>query len=139
MLTSLNKIWNKGLTKDLSLLLYKIFNDTLFLLIIAFILLLMAEALLPGFSLSYLSFTKLVLLIFANLGVLIYLGKKNNIQFSEFDIKKNKLWLAFFLIFFLFLLIRALYKFSILEIIIIIITSLAILYFLFKINFEKSK
>jgi hypothetical protein len=127
-----NKIMNKIFSKEFSLMLYKIFNDTLFLLTAAFVLLLTAEALLPGFSSSYLSFTKMVLLMFANLGAVIYLGKRNNIQLGEFDFKKNKLWLALFLIFFIFLLIRALYKFSWGEIIIIIIISLFILYYLYK-------
>ena len=125
---------NKILNKDLSALLYKIFNDTLFLLLIAYALLLLAEGLIPGFSASFLSFTKMTLLIFANLGLVIYLGKINNVSFPSLEIKKNKLWFAFFLIFFTFLLIRALYKFSVWEIVIIIITSLAILYYLYKIR-----
>lgn len=126
--------FNKILTKDLSLLLYKIFNDTLFLLLIAYALLLIADSLIPGFISNLFSFTRMTLLVFANLGLVIYLGKRNGVSFSAPESKKNKLWLIFFLIFFLFLLIRALYKFSVWEIVIIVISSLAILYYLYKIR-----
>lgn len=128
---------NKILNKDLSILLYKIFNDTLFLLIVAYLLLLLAEGLLPGFSSSFLSFTKLTLLVFANLGLVIYLGKMNNVSFPAFDIKKNKLWVVLYLIFFIFLLIRALYKFSAWEIVTIVIISLLTLYYLYKTTFDS--
>ena len=132
-----NKILDKILSRDLSLLLYKIFNDTLFLLLIAFGFFLLAEGLIPGFASSHLSFTKIVLVIFANLGMVIYLGKRNDISFNPSGIKKNKLWLAFFLIFFVFLLIRALYKFSVWEIIVIVISSLVIFYFFYKNTLKK--
>lgn len=123
---------NKILNKDLSLLLYKIFNDTLFLLLIAYALLLIADSLIPGFISNLFSFTRMTLLVFANLGLVIYLGKMNNISFPALEIKKNKLWLTFFLIFFISLIARALYKFSVWEIIIIVITSLAILYYFYR-------
>jgi len=122
---------NKILNKDLSLLLYKIFNDTLFLLLLAYALLLIADSLIPGFISTIFCFARMTLLVFANLGLVIYLGKINNVSFSALEIKKNKLWLAFFLVFFIFLLVRALYKFSVWEIVIIVISSLAILYFIF--------
>jgi hypothetical protein len=123
---------NKIINPELSVLLYKIFNDTLFLLIVAFALLLLADGLIPGFAGSYFSFNKIILLIFINLGAVIYLGKKNGVSFSPLDIKKNKLWLAAFVIFFTFLLIRALYKFSVWETVIIVISSLVILYLIFR-------
>jgi hypothetical protein len=129
--------FNKILTKDLSVLLYKILNDTLFLLLIAYALLLIADSLIPGFISNIFSFTRMTLLVFANLGLVIYLGKINNVSFPVLEIKKNKLWLIVSLILFTLLIVRALYKFSVWEIVVIVISSLAIL-LLFCYNYTKS-
>lgn len=115
---------------------YKLLHDTLFLLLLAFAVLLISDGLLPGLISSYFSFTKLTLLVFANLAALIYLGKKNDFLFADFDIKHSKL--VFLLVTAAFFLLgNSMLKFSYWENIIIIFSTLAIFYFFHKIIFTS--
>jgi len=142
---------NKKTFKNFSGLAYKILNDILALLLIAFSLFLLAESALPGIissSSSHLSFLKLTLIIFAVLGLVIFLGRKNDFQFSASD-KKNppirrtglptnkRAWKIFFAltIFFLALIANSLFKFSPWEILIITPFSCFVLIYSYKILF----
>lgn len=113
---------------------YKLLHDTLFLLLLAFAILLISDGLLPGILTSHFSFTKLTLLISANLAVLIYLGKKNDFLFADFNTKHSKLAFLFVAAAF-FLLGNSMLKFSYWENTIITFATLTIFYFFYKIIF----
>lgn len=68
--------------KQLELLLYKLLNDILFLWVMVFSGLLIAESVVSGYFSAYLSFTKVILILFAILFLIVWLGKKNNITFE---------------------------------------------------------
>ncbi len=139
---------NKKKTKNFSLLAYKILSDVLALLLIVFSLFLLAEGMLPGIISNYLSFLKLILIIFIILGLIIFLGKKNDLQFSNLDkksppIRRTGLFvdrqvrtmfiagIAFFLI----LTANSLFRFSPWEILIITPLSCFVLIYFYKILF----
>jgi len=93
-----NKI---DLNNQKELAIYKILNDILFLLLIILSLVLFTEAILPGFVSGYLSFTKIIISVFAVLAAIGYLGKKNHIEYASENKKplhKNKR-LIFFIVF----------------------------------------
>jgi len=80
------------------LVIYKILNDILFLLLVVLAIVLLAEAILPGFISGYLSFTKIIISIFAVLAAIGYFGKKNYISYTSENKKqlyKNKRLILF--------------------------------------------
>lgn len=92
--------------KQLELLIYKLLNDILFLWMLVFAGMLVLESVVPGFFSAYLSFTKIILVLFAILFSIIWLGKRNHMTFearSEKNFLKNKPML--FLLFISFVLI----------------------------------
>lgn len=115
-----------------SKIVYKLLHDTLFLLLLVFAVLLLSEGILPGFISSYLSFTKLTLLIFANVAALIYLGRKNGFLFSGFHIRQSRLAFLFIALSFL-LLGNAMLKFSYWENLAITFTAFYIFYYFYKV------
>jgi hypothetical protein len=121
---------------QLGIFLYKILNDILILILISFFLLLISEGLMPGLISAYMSFTRLTLIIFAVLGMIIYLGKINGISF-EFSNKKTALF-GGLIAFSILLIINSLLKFAWLEIGIITIASILLLYYSYK-NIIESK
>lgn len=126
---------NNIFKSQLGIFLHKIFNDILVLLLISCAMLLVAEGILPGLVSSYLSFTKLTILVFALLGIIIYLGKLNEINF-EFKNKKTAL-LGSLIIFAVTLIVNSLLKFTWFEIAIITIASIFLLFYLYR-NFQES-
>lgn len=117
---------------------YKLLTDTLILLLAALGIWLVSDGVLPGLVSAHFSFTKLTLLIFANLAALIYLGRKNQLTFSAFDFRRSKS--AFLLVVFSFFLLgNSLLKFSYWENIIITFSLLAIFYFFYQSLFTPEK
>jgi hypothetical protein len=68
--------------KQIQLLIYKILNEALFLWAVVFSGLLVLEGLVPGYFSAYISFTKMIFALFAILGAIGYLGRKNNLGSS---------------------------------------------------------
>jgi hypothetical protein len=131
------EIINKKITGNFGIFLYKILGDILTVLLVALALLILSESLMPGLVSVYLSFTRLILAVFAVLASMIYLGKINNLSF---DRKKEKtaFWSGL-MFFFAVLTINALLKFSVWEIAIIATTSIFLIYYLSEKFFANSK
>lgn len=127
-------IIEKKLKGELGIFFYKIFNDILVLLLVAFSLLLVSESVLPGMVSAYLSFTDVVFMLLSALGMIAYLGKINGLSF-EFDNKKTAL-LGGLMLFSILLIINSLLKFDWWEITIITIAAIFFLSYLYK-NFKK--
>lgn len=115
-------------------IIYKLGTDVLFLLLLVFAMLLFSERVLPGFLSNSLSFTRMTIILFINLGLLIYIGKKENYLFSGFTKRKNGLSI-FLAIFSAILIAASMLKFQVWEIIIITATSIVILYYFYKTTF----
>lgn len=85
------KVPLKKLDEDTMSILYKLLHDSLFALIIFFILTLIAEGILPGIIISHIGFSKLVFLLFGNVLLLKFLAKKitpdRNAQSSSIENK----------------------------------------------------
>lgn len=118
--------------KNLSAIAYKLLADILFLLLAVYFLLLVSEAVLPGFVSAHLSFTKLTLLVFADLAAIAYLGKKNNFIQENLGIKNKKLIFVFAFLFAAFA-ANSLLKFGAAENLVITLSALAILFYFLKI------
>ncbi len=117
---------------------YKILNDILFLMLAVFFMALLADGAIPGFFSVHLSFTRITLLIFGIISLIILIQKKIKME-TVYDIKqKNRsiIWLAIFLI---ILTINSLLKFSAWEIIVITLSTLFIFFFFYKIIFNDEK
>lgn len=127
---------SKKLTGNFGIFLYRIFNDILVLLLFSYALLLFAEGAMPGLVSSYLSFTKIILIVFAIFGAIMYLGKLNKINF-DFGDKKTAIFCSL-IAFLIILIINSLLKFAWWEITVITITSIFLLYYLNK-NFKESQ
>lgn len=126
---------------QLELLLYKLLNDILFLWIIVFAGLLILESLVPGFFSAYLSFTKIILVLFAILFSITWLGKRNGITFEMQDGKsifKNKTTL-FLLLVSLILIINSLRSLGLIETAITSLAVFTILLFFYKTFFLPGK
>jgi hypothetical protein len=117
-------------------IIYKLGTDILFLLLLVFAMLLFSEGVLPGFLSNSLSFTRITIILFINLGLLIYIGKKENYLFSGFTQIKNGLSI-FLAIFAAVLIAASMLKFQVWEIIIMTAASIIILYYFYKIIFTS--
>lgn len=120
--------------KQLKLLLYKLLNDILFLWIFVFAGLLVLESLVPGFFSAHLSFTKIILVLFAILFLIVWFGRKNDINFetySEKNIFKNKTMLLLLSIS-LLLIINSLRSLGLIETAIFSLAVFAIILFFYK-------
>ncbi len=120
--------------KQFELLIYKLSNDILFLWMLAFAGLLIMESLVPGFFSAYLSFTKVILILFAILFLIAWLGRRNNITFefsSEKGLRKNKTILSLLLVS-LVLIINSLRSLGLIETIISSLAVFIILLFFYK-------
>jgi len=126
----------KILIGEMGVFSYKILNDILALLLVSFALLLIIEGVMPGLASAHMSFTRLLLIIFAALGMIIYLGKINEIKF-EVENKKTVLFYGL-IIFAIILIVNSILKFDWWEIAIITIVSVFLLYYLYE-NIIKSK
>jgi hypothetical protein len=74
--------------KQRELMLYKLLNDILFLWLLVFAGLLALESAVPGFFSAHLSFTKIILVLFAILFSIVWLGKRNGIALEAYG-KEN--------------------------------------------------
>ena len=90
----------------------------------------------PGIVSSHFSFTKLTLIIFANLGAIIYIGAKNEFLYEDFDAKKSRL--VFILVAFAFLMLgNSLLKFNYFANLVITISTLLIAFYLHRVIFQE--
>jgi len=124
---------------QLELLAYKLLNDILFLWLFVFAGMLALETVVPGFFSAYLSFTKIILVLFAILLLIVWLGKRNNITFeaeSGKNIFKNKL-ILFLLFVALALIINSLRSLGLVETAIASLTIFIILLFFLKTFFRN--
>jgi hypothetical protein len=80
------QLTNKPLDKNTAAISYKLLHDSLFVLIIFFLLTLIAEGILPGIIISHIGFSKLVFLLLGNILLLKILAKKN---IPVGNVKKN--------------------------------------------------
>lgn len=76
----------KPLDKNIAVIFYKLLHDSLFILIIFFLLTLIAEGILPDIIISHVGFSKLVFLLLGNILLLKILAKKN---IPVENVKKN--------------------------------------------------
>lgn len=121
--------------KNTLLLAYKLLHDALFLLLIYFLGMLIAEGALPGVVSSHLSFTRVVIAILLILLLIISIGKKLQITYEAPIIKKNRLLPALVLLAFL-LLGNSLLKFAFWENIIITLSTLFLFFLFYQIIFN---
>lgn len=117
---------------------YKILHDTLFLLLAVFSAALLADGAIPGFFSSHLSFTKIIMLIFANISAIIFIARKAGLSATYREIKNNKLIIGLTIFSFL-LIFNSLLKFNWLENIIITLVSFIILFYFYKILVQPDK
>lgn len=112
-------------------IIYKLLNEILLLLLLAYGALLISDGLIPGFVTSHFSFLKITIAVFIALGATMYLGKTFNFLHADFDKRHSKM--VFILIVLSFLLVgNALLKFSLPENLIITFTTSAIFYYFYK-------
>lgn len=121
--------------KNTLLLAYKLLHDALFLLLIYFLGMLIAEGALPGVVSSHLSFTRVVIAILLILLLIISIGKKLQITYEAPIIQKNRLLPALVLLAFL-LLGNSLLKFAFWENIIITLSTLFLFFLFYQIIFN---
>lgn len=120
--------------KQFELLIYKLLNDILFLWLLVFAGLLIAESLVLGYFSALLSFTKIILILFAILSLTVWLGKRNNITFefsSEKGLRKNKA-ILFLLLVSLILIVNSLRSLGLIETILSSLAVFIILLFFYK-------
>jgi hypothetical protein len=123
-------------SKNTLLITYKILHDALFLLLMSFIAMLVAEGALPGIISSHISFTRVVVAILLVLLLIILIGKKFQLVYATPVIKKNKLLPV--LVFFAFLLIgNSLLKFALWKNIVITLSTLFLFFLFYQIIFES--
>lgn len=119
------------LTRDKLIILYKILNDSLFLLIVFFFLALIAEGLVFGIVSSHFSFLRIIFLIFLNLFAIYAVG-----YFSKIDISKqkiNKKIAVFLAISATVLIFNSLFKLTLIWAIIILLLTILSGYLIYKI------
>ncbi len=124
--------------KSVFVISYKLLHDALFLLLISFIAMLIAEGVLPGIISSHISLTKVALAIFLIIGATIFIGKNLNIAYQNLAIKKNKLLPVLILLAFL-LVGNSLMKFAFWENIIITLVILFLFFLFYQLIFENDK
>jgi hypothetical protein len=126
-----------NIDKNAILIAYKLLHDALAIMLLAFSMLLIIEGIIPGLVSSHLSLAKVVLVIILNLGAILWIGRSFQITYDPPTIKKNKLLPV--LVIGSFLLIgNSLLRFSLWENIIITLTTLLIIYHLYKMFFVSS-
>lgn len=116
------------------LLIYKLLNDILFLWLLVFAGMLVLESVVPGYFSAYLSFTKIILILFTILFLIAALGKRNDITFearSEKNILKNKTMIFILSVSFV-LIVNSLRSLGLVETAISSLAVFAILLFFYK-------
>jgi len=123
------------INKDALLIAYKLLHDALFLLVLSFIAMLIAEGALPGFFSTYISLLRLTIAILLVVAAIVQLGKKLEITHEKTELKKNKL--LPFLILLAFLLIgNSLLKFALWENMAITLATLLVFFLFYKLLFS---
>lgn len=120
--------------QQLEKMIYKLLTDILSLVLLVFSLNLIVDAIVPNLFAAYLSFTKIILILFAILSLIVWLGKRNNITFefsSEKGLRKNKTILFLLLVSFV-LIINSLRSLGFAETIIFSLAVFVILLFFYK-------
>jgi hypothetical protein len=124
--------------KNILLLTYKLLHDVLFLVLLSFMGILFADALLPGLITSKISFSKITIFLVLVMGATIFLGKYLEISYDKVRINKSKILPA--LLLFAFLLIgNSLLKFTFWENIIITLVTLFIFYLFYELIFSSDE
>lgn len=121
--------------RQLELLAYKLLNDALMLWLVVFFVLLILEGTVPGYFSAYLSFTKMIVVLFALLASIACLGKRNEINFKftfEKKLLKNKTALVLFAIS-LILIVNSVKSLNIFEIVVIFSTLVITVFYFYKI------
>jgi len=123
-------------SKNTFLIAYKLLHDALFLLLISFMAMLVAEGALPGIVSSHISFTRVVIMILLILIMIILIGKKFQLTYAAPIIKKNKLLPI--LVLFAFLLVgNSLLKFALWENMVITLSTLFLFFLFYQIIFDS--
>jgi hypothetical protein len=118
-------------------LIYKILTDVLGLLLLVFFLDLIINSAVPELLAGFFSFTKLVILIFAVMLALVFLGRRNGIEYPAEFFKpglKNKTAI-FLAVIGVLLIVNSLFGLGLVEIIISTLLIVFILYYIFQILF----
>ena len=126
------------LNKNFYLITYKLLHDSLFLILISFAGVLIADALLPGLISSKISFTKITLALILTAAITTYLGKKLGISYIEKKINKSKI-LPILTLFSFLLISNSLLKFSLWQNITITLVTLFIFFLFYEILFSSEK
>jgi hypothetical protein len=121
--------------KNIFFIAYKLLHDALFLLLISFIVMLIAEGALPGVVSSHISFTRIIIAILLILMFIILIGKKFQLTYLTPSIKKNRLLPVLVLLSFL-LLGNSLLKFALWENIVITLSTLFLFFLFYQIIFN---
>jgi len=117
---------------------YKLLHDALFLFLLAFISMLVAEGALPGIISSHISLTKVSLAIFLIIGATIFIGKNLHITYQNPPVKKNKLLPVLILLAFL-LVGNSLLRFALWENVVITLIVLFLFLLFYQMFFENEK
>lgn len=126
------------ISKYTFLIAYKLLHDAMLLALITFAGVLTADALLPGFVTSKISFSKIALTLIVIASMIVYLGKQLGIAYKESQKLKGKILPA--LIIFSFLLIgNSLLKFTLWENIVITVATLFVFFLLYELIFSSEE
>ena len=120
---------------------YKILNDSLFLILLFFVLAVLAESFLPGLITFHFRFYKIVLLLAANLIGLYYVSyliqeKSTTLENLERAKPNKKTLLALLLVSFI-ILANTFFRLNILVSLVLVASIYAIGYFLYRVLFEE--
>lgn len=122
------------ISRDKTILYYKILETILFLTFFVWLMSLIVEVILPGFISSHLSFLKISLFASFILIIMSILGKQLEISY-EIKIKK---WPSILLAIFAFIIVSlSLIKFQLYEITIISIISIVTIFYFYKVLFKE--
>ena len=111
-------------------LVYKLLVDVVYLCLLSFVFLIVADSILPGFVSSRINFTGFVILILTLISFIYYIGKKYNFEFTPENNKKN--WIIPVLVIISPLIILSLIKFAIWQILVLFAISSAVFIPLYK-------
>lgn len=127
-----------SISKNTFLIAYKLLHDALFLLLISFIAMLIAEGALPGIVSAHISFSRIIIAILLILLSIILIGKKFELTYAAPIIKKNKLLPVLVLLTFL-LVGNSLLKFALWENMVITLSTLFLFFLFYQIIFNPKR
>ena len=126
---------NKKTMQQLKLLAYKLLSDALSLWLVVFFAFLVLDGLVPGYFAAFVSFTKIIVVLFALLAGCAFLGRRTGASYAfapTQPLRKNKSAVAALVISVL-LIINATKSLDIPSIVIVAIVTLVILILFYKI------